>query len=115
SLELEDGANPLIQEDIYEQLKVQFEANKSGFDSGHFPYYYRLKDRVSFNDYLKARKVIDEYYGHKDKSFFKFGKSATDELNRIQNFEKAQATIKEFMADRKSTRLNSSHVKSSYA
>jgi len=97
-LELEDGANPLIQEDIYEQLKVQFEANKSGFDSGHFPYYYRLKDRVSFNDYLKARKVIDEYYGHKDKSFFKFGKSATDELNRIQNFEKAQATIKEFMA-----------------
>jgi hypothetical protein len=99
-LDLEAGALPLIQDDIHEQLKTQFDATQEGYNKGLFNYYYRLKERVTFYDFEQAQKTVDSFYDSKNSSFFdflgKFGESATNEEEKINQFNKARETIKEY-------------------
>lgn len=62
---LESGATPLIQEDIYHQVNGQIKATKAAYDSGNMSYYYRLKDRVTLEQYTQAKLEMNAAFNLK--------------------------------------------------
>ena len=55
----------LIQSDIHANLSGQFDEGKKAFDNGTLDSYWRLKDRVSFEDYAKAKSTVNEALNRK--------------------------------------------------
>lgn len=68
---LDEGANPLIKHDLYEQIQRQIEPMKIAFEEGQkkkdnrLSFYYRLTPRPSYEEFSKAQRVIAD----KSKSF----------------------------------------------
>ena len=60
-----DGAAGIIQNDIAEQTVRQVEATKSAFDNGTNDFYYRVKDRPSFEEAIKSKEEITKTLGGK--------------------------------------------------
>lgn len=59
-MHLDPSAAPLIQQDVINQLGPQLEETKKTFDSRHSPFYWRIKDRLSFDEYAKAKVALAE-------------------------------------------------------
>jgi len=55
---LDRGATPLIKSDMLHQLGKQLEPTKAAYDNGSMSYYYRIKDRVGFDEYLSAKQRV---------------------------------------------------------
>ena len=57
---LEYGADGLIQFDATTQLEEQFDTHKKLFDEGKYNYYYRLKNKPNYEEYLNAKNQLRE-------------------------------------------------------
>lgn len=61
---LDEGANPLIKNDIYEQIQKQIEPMKLAFEEGkkkndqRMSFYYRLAPRPTYEQFREAQKTV---------------------------------------------------------
>lgn len=52
------GAVPLMQEDIYQQIKPMVEFSKKAYDAGAQPFYYEIGERPDYKSYREAKERI---------------------------------------------------------
>lgn len=52
-------STPLVQEDLVNFVNPQLAATRKAYDSGASPYYWRIKDRISFSQYQQAKKELE--------------------------------------------------------
>lgn len=63
---LDDGANPLIKHDLYNQLQTQIAPMKATYEEGkkkgdhRLSFYYELEARPSYEEYKKAQEVVNK-------------------------------------------------------
>lgn len=61
---LDEGANPLIKHDLYEQIQKQIEPMKVAFEEGQknkdnrMSFYYRLAPRPSYEEFKNAQMIV---------------------------------------------------------
>ncbi len=58
SINLDTGATSLIQDDLISHLEPQLANGKEAFNNGTLPYYWRIKARISFDEYAKAKDSL---------------------------------------------------------
>jgi len=63
---LDEGANPLIKHDLYEQIQKQIEPMKLAYEEGQknkdnrMSFYYRLTPRPSYEEFKSAQAIVHE-------------------------------------------------------
>ncbi len=87
---LDEGANPLIKHDLYEQIQKQIEPMKVAFEEGQknkdnrMSFYYRLTPRPSYDEFKSAQAIV-----HKQESL------PLSQYNSAE-WKKADAIVQQF-------------------
>lgn len=93
-IEIEDGATPLIQEDIYHQVSMQIMPTEKAYKEGRLDYYYRMKPRMSLDEYLADKAELEEKtkFTNKLKNIanINFSQDVSDLKQRLSDYEKGQ-------------------------
>lgn len=74
---LDDGANPLIKNDLYSQLQAQISPMKQAYEDGRkngdhrLSFYYEMEARPSYDEYKAAQDVVNKkiHEPHKSSGF----------------------------------------------
>jgi hypothetical protein len=91
---IEQGATPLIQEDIVNQLQPQLNYGKEAFDKGLSPHYFRLKERVTYDQYAEAKEKIAQFMSAGSITKLSRGNESVEELTGQSSFSKAYNSLK---------------------
>lgn len=102
---LDSGANPLIKQDLYEQIQKQIEPMTKAFEEGQkkkdnrLSFYYRLQPRPSYEEFREAQKILsNKSKEHNEKIVAQGGGLApvSATITEDKKFNKAIETINHF-------------------
>ena len=99
-IKLDEGAVPLMQLDIAEQVKGAIKETNAAHDAGHYDWGYRVIDGPSLDEYATAKKSVRElglkdpkYAAHKQ-IISKFDAGTPVEIERYRNVGKKEEVQK---------------------
>lgn len=82
AINISEGAAPLIQSDLEAKLRPQLDATNKAYEAGASQFYYRVKERISFDDYMTA-KIDNHNLGFKDPRY-------AVNVNRMKEYEQGK-------------------------